>query len=34
LQNVIRTLNRPGASKNAARLAIDLMEGRAETKQG
>ena len=31
LQNVIRTLNRPGASKNAAKLAIDLMEGRAGT---
>ena len=34
LQHVIRTLNRPGASRNAAKLAIDLMEGRAGTQGG
>ncbi|HEX4054643.1 MAG TPA: hypothetical protein VHX86_10300 [Tepidisphaeraceae bacterium] len=31
VRNLIRGLNRPGASRNAARLAIDLMTGRAET---
>jgi lipid A disaccharide synthetase len=34
VQLVIRGLNRPGASKNAARLAMDLMEGRADTEMG
>jgi lipid A disaccharide synthetase len=31
LRNLIHTLNRPGASRNAARLALDLMLGRATT---
>jgi lipid-A-disaccharide synthase len=31
LRNLIRGLNRPGASRNVARLANDLMLGRAET---
>jgi len=31
LRNLIRGLNRPGASRNAARLANDLMLGRADT---
>jgi len=34
LQNLIRTLNRPGASRNAARLAFDLMVGRETTISG
>jgi lipid-A-disaccharide synthase len=34
VQNVIRTLNRPGASRNAAKLAIDLMMGRVDTEPG
>jgi lipid-A-disaccharide synthase len=34
LQNLIHTLNRPGASRNAARLAVDLMLGRATTLTG
>jgi len=34
LQNLIHTLNRPGASRNAARLAMDLMLGRATTDDG
>jgi lipid-A-disaccharide synthase len=34
LQNLIHTLNRPGASRNAARLALDLMLGRATTLGG
>ncbi len=34
LQNLIHTLNRPGASRNAARLALDLMVGRAPTLRG
>jgi len=34
LANMIHTLNRPGASRNAARLAMDLMLGRATTMGG
>lgn len=34
LKNLIHTLNRPGASRNAARLAIDLMVGRDTTLAG
>jgi lipid-A-disaccharide synthase len=34
VQHLIRGLNRPGASKNAARLALDLMNGRADTDIG
>jgi lipid-A-disaccharide synthase len=34
LQNLIHTLNRPGASRNAATLALDLMLGRETTLRG
>lgn len=31
VQNLLRTINRPGASRNAAKLALDLMVGRDTT---
>jgi lipid-A-disaccharide synthase len=34
LHNLMHTLNRPGASRNAAKLALDLMVGRATTMRG
>ena len=34
LRNLLHTLNRPGASRNAAKLALDLMLGRDTTRGG
>ena len=34
VQNLLRTLNHPGASRNAARLALDLIVGRDTTMGG
>jgi hypothetical protein len=34
VQNLLRTIAHPGASRNAARLAKDLMDGRDTTLMG
>jgi lipid-A-disaccharide synthase len=34
LLNLMRTLNRPGASRNAAKIAIEMMDARAATRLG